>query len=280
MTSYSGPVKRFWWVIVLGVLGGAALGILSGYQVDFATMPPKLTAREQPTYSAGTQLEVTSGIQPYYRTAIDVPVPTATTRPADGEPDTPATPATAEEAPQVNTLIAAANYYPYVIQGDEVKALRERLYGPAPPDSEVTATAIGATITPSRHEPGDLPFIQLIATANSPQGAINLAQQTADAFMRYVKVQQDQRKIRPGQRLVVKQLRKPVKTFAVGGTSLSLPLLIFFALTVVAVLIAFLLDRMFPRSTVIAPARGDEEDFVRGGRADEPLVATSARRDA
>ena len=263
---------------MLGGLVGIVLAVLSAYRVDFATTPPKLTERERPTYTAGTQLEVTSAQQPYYRTEVDVTVVAPT--PAQGTTTTTpsrATTLTESETPEVNTLIAAANYYPYVIEGDAVKRLRERLYGPL--EGEVTATAIGATITPSRQEPGRLPFIQLIASSDTPQHAIDLAQQTADAFIRFVKNQQAQRKIRPAQRLIVTQLRAPNQTFATGGTSLSLPVLIFVALLMVGVGIAFMLDRAFPRRAVIAPAHEDD-DFVRRGRGEEPLVAASRRRDA
>ena len=276
MTSYSAALKRFWWVVVLAALLGFALAVISVYRVA-VSFPPKLTEREHPTYSAGTQLEVTSRLKPYYRTAIDVPVVTAT--PATSTTaDAPERPTTIEQAPEVSTLVNAANYYPYVIEGDAVKALRERLYGKL--DGEISATAIGATITPSRQEPGKLPFIQLIASSDSPQHAIDLAQQTADAFIRYVQVEQDQPRIRPNQRLIIKQIRKPSQTFAIGGTSLSLPMLIFVAMTLVGVAIAFLLDRIFPRPVAIVRRHDDEADGFRRGRpGDPPVVAASGRRD-
>jgi hypothetical protein len=274
--SYSAPLKRFWFVIVLGALLGALLGVVSAYRVDFATIPPKLTAREQPTYTAGTQLEVSSALEPYYRSAVDVPVivPGQATNP-DEEEAAPDEPLTVSDEPDVTTLVVAANYYPYVIEGDAVKALRERLFGKL--EGEVQATAIGATITPSRQEPGRLPFIQLVATSDTPQHAIALANQTAEAFIRYVKVQQDRRKIRPAQRLIIKQIKRPERTFAVGGTSLSLPVLIFVALTMVAVAIAFLLNRIFPRPVV---AGAVDDDVLRAGRGGGPRVAASGRRDA
>lgn len=271
MTSYSAPLKRFRLLLALGVVAGAALALTSAYKVDPTTFPPKLTARELPTYTTGTQLEVSSAAAPYYRSAVDVPVVV----PSGEDDEGPATVLAEEEEPAVTTLTTAANYYPYVIEGDEVRALREQMFGAL--DGEVSATAIGATITPSRYEPGRLPFIQLVATSDSPQHAIDLAQQTAQAFIRYVQVQQQRSEIRPAQRLIVKQLRRPERTFEVGGTSFTLPVLVFFALVGVTVGLAYLLDRLWPAR------RGDAADAPESTlrpAPDEPLVAASARHDA
>lgn len=272
MTSYSAPLKRFRLLIALGVVAGAALALTSAYKVDLGTFPPQLTAREQPTYTAGTQLEVTSPAAPYYRSAVDVPVVTPN-RSSTEEEEEP-TNLVEQDEPSVATLIAAANYYPLVIEGDQVKALRERLYGKI--DGQVTASAIGATTTPNRQEPGRLPFIQVIATADSPAGARRLAQNTADAFIRFVRDEQQRSNIRPAQRLVIEQLRKPERTFEVGGTSMNLPILIFVALVAFAVGLAYLLDRLFPRKRV-AVAEADEHDDVARLDDREQLVAASGR---
>lgn len=262
MSSYSAPLKRFWPVLALGVVLGAVLALLSAYEIGLG-LPPELTAREQPTFTAGTQLEVSSPVEPYYRSAVDVPVVAPAAR--DEDEEAPAN--LSEQAePSVATLVAAANYYPYVIEGDQVKALRERLYGEVP--GTVTASAIGATSTPNRMEPGRLPFIQVVASSDSPANARRLAQSSADAFIRYVQIQQQRSGIRPAQRLVVKQLRKPERTFQIGGTSPNLPILVFVALVGVAVGLVFLLDRLFPRGPVVVAPAEDEP-----ARERERLVA-------
>jgi hypothetical protein len=274
VTSYWAPLKRFRLVIALGAVLGAALALTSAYTIDFSSFPLKLTERESPTYTAGTQLEVTSALEPYYRSSVDVPVVIPSTT---DEEEEPAQNLVEEDEPVVTTLVAAANYYPYVIEGDEVRALRERLYGPL--EGTVDASAIGATVTPNRQEPGRLPFIQLVASSDSPRNAIALAQQTADAFIRFVELQQERRDIRPAQRLIIKQLRKPERTFAVGGTSMSLPLLIFVALVASAVGLAYLLDRLFPRpaAPVGIDAAADEAKLADRDDREPPLVAASGR---
>ena len=198
--------------------------------------------------------------------------------PATDEEDKPATTLSEQEEPGVAGIVAAANYYPYIIEGDDVRALRERLFGPL--EGEVQASAIGATTTPNRQEPGRLPFIQLVASSDSPQHAIDLAQQTAEAFIRYVRQQQVRRDIRPEQRLIIEQLRGPDRTFQTGGTSMNLPLLIFVALVAVAVAVAYLLDRLFPlRPDAVGAAVDDDEDAVaRDDDRDAPLVAASRRK--
>jgi hypothetical protein len=269
--SYSAPLKRFRLVIAIGVVVGAALALTAAYKIDLG-VPPELTAREQPSYTAGTQLEVSSPVEPYYRSAVDRPV----VAPAEDDEEA-AAPLAEQDEPSVITLVAAANYYPYVIEGDQVKALREQLFGEIP--GSVTASAIGATNTPNRMEPGRLPFIQVIATSDSPANAKRLAQTTADAFIRYVRVQQERSSIRPEQRLVVKQLRKPERTFQVGGASMNLPILIFIVLVGVAVGLAFLLDRLFPprpsAGPVAAVAAEEESDPARDR---EKLVAAPGHK--
>lgn len=265
MGSYSAPLKRFRLVVAVGILAAATVALTATFKVDVGTFPPDLTARDRPSYSAGTQLEVTSPLEPYYRSAVDVLVVTPRTTADEELPNI-----VEQDEPSVRTLVAAANYYPYVIEGDDVKALRERLYGPI--EGEVEATAIGATLTPNRQEPGRLPFIQVVVTADSPQNAIRLAQTTADAFIRFVRIQQERRNIRSSQRLLVKQLRKPEKTFEMGGTSMNLPILIFVALAFVACAIAYMLDRLFPTRGAGQPV-GVEADHAR--RDDPQLVAAS-----
>jgi len=124
VTSYSRPLKGFWWVVALTFILGLALAVTSAYKVDFATIPPKLTERELPTYTAGTQLEVTSQQQPYYRTSVDVPVIVPTPTQTTTGPNTTARPATEPQVPEVQTLIVAANYYPYLIECDACTNLR------------------------------------------------------------------------------------------------------------------------------------------------------------
>ena len=274
MTSYSAPLKRFPLVIALGVAVGAAFALTSVYTIDLGSFPPGLTERESPTYTAGTQLEVTSPIDPYYRSSVDVPVVT----PATDEEDKPATTLSEQEEPGVAALVAAANYYPYVIEGDEVRALRERLFGPL--EGEVQATAIGATTTPNRQEPGRLPFIQLVASSDSPQHAIDLAQQTAEAFIRYVRQQQVRRDIRPEQRLIIEQLRGPERTFA-DGRHVDEPA----AADLRRARRGGGRDRVPARPAL--PARpdavgvrddADEDDVARNDDRDAPLVAASRRK--
>jgi hypothetical protein len=272
--SYSAPLKRFWFLIALGAVVGVALAITSAYSVGLG-VPPKLTAREQPEYTAGTQLEVTSAVSPYYRSAVDVPVVSATRPSTQEEGEEEPTNLVEQAEPTTGTLINAANYYPFVIEGDDVKALRERMFGVI--EGEIQAEAVGVTITPSRYEPGRLPFIQVFATADSEKNAIDLAQNTAQAFIRYVQVEQQRNRIRPAQRLAVKQLRRPVEAFAAGGTSPSFPVLVFFAVVMVFVGLAFLLDRLIPRR-----AQADEEpeeQFLRPAPRDE-LVAAPGSREA
>ena len=59
---------RFWWVAIVGILLAGIVFVYATYNVTLG-VPPKLEARSQPTYSASTQLLITSKGEPYLSSA-------------------------------------------------------------------------------------------------------------------------------------------------------------------------------------------------------------------
>jgi hypothetical protein len=246
MSSGYGPaLRRFWWVLAIGVFVAAGIAILMVYKVEDGSM----TKREQPLYTAVARLFVTSGEAPYLRTSVprytDVPIGT-------GGSQTTSRPLTQVlDAPDTRTLVAATNVYPLLIESDDVARLRDQLYGDLP--GEVTAKAIFSGATAVRYQASEIPVIELFATADKPGDSIALASATSQTFRRWMTREQRKAKIDPKQRILIQELEAPTEALPSGGGGIGLPILAMLAVLTAFGAGAIMLDRLFPK-------RAHEED--------------------
>ena len=128
--QYVRALRRFWWLLVLGLGIAAVAAIAAVYRIDFFSVPPSLEKRAQVTYTASARLLVTSSEAPYFRTTVTRELSTdegASTQEYAGAPD-------------IGTLISTANLYPILIESDEVQQLRQEMAGPLP--GAITTRAI------------------------------------------------------------------------------------------------------------------------------------------
>jgi hypothetical protein len=248
---------RFWWVVVIGLVVAQLFALLVVFNVDLSTIPPKLTERSKPTYTATGQLLVNSPQVPYVRISVTSEAPTGTplstgttTVPTQG-------PVLISEVPETQTLVRAANYYPLIIEGDEVEELREEVlrkeFGGVV-RGRVQAQATYSFVTRNRVESGSVPVIDLAGTADSPKGAITLVQATIEAFRSWVVSEQKRAKVKAIDRILIEPLRTPRGAAAEGGTSKVFPLLVFVAVAMAFGALAILLDRVFPVRTAVTRA--------------------------
>ncbi|MGH3104408.1 MAG: hypothetical protein ACRDN6_09995, partial [Gaiellaceae bacterium] len=223
VNTYGRSLLRFWWVLLIGFAVAQLTTIAVVYRIDFSTMPPTLTERTQPSYSASARLLVTSGESPFLRTRV-TRIAEEPVAGGDTDPDTPGVqeaPANSNaaifvtEAPETATLIQAANLFPLLIESDQVATVRDRLYGPLP--GTIKAQAIFAVNTPSRFEPSRVPVIQLIAVADSPRQAIDLVTATTEAFGRWVTGEQRAAKLKPEERILIQPIQTPKSAAEFGG---------------------------------------------------------------
>ena len=243
MNAQVRALLRFWWVIVIGLAVAQVAAIMSSYRVDVSSMPPSLTQREQPKYSAQGRLLVTDGDAPHLRRAVTVTVqPPAT---AEG----PSKPVEVTQAPDTGPILQAANLYPLLIESDQVAKVREEMFGQT--TGTLRAQAIYAISTPSRFTTSDVPVIQLVAVHDSPQKAIELVNNTTAAFVRWMTAQQEAAKIKPAQRITVLPIAAPKDAVAFGGASSVLPVLVFGVVMMAFAALAVFLDRLFPRRKAV-----------------------------
>lgn len=242
--QYVRALKRFWWLLVLGGAVAAIAAIATVYRIDFFSVPPSLEQRTQSTYTASARLLVTSAEAPYFRTTVplrDVPGETA-------EVD----PQTIAGAPDIGTLISVANLYPILIRSDEVAQMRQEMAGPLP--GEITTRAIYEVNSPSRFELSQVPVVEVFGHSDTYAGAVELTQATVDAFRAYVEQTQDRGGLAHEERILLQQIQRPASAIESGGPSLTLPLLLFVVIAGAFVVLAILLDRLFPFGVAL-PAR-------------------------
>ena len=229
---YVGALRRHWWLLALGLGIAALAAILSIYRVD--VLSASVEKRDQVTYTAAARLLVTSAEAPYFRTTVPREVVAEGGVPTEGF----------ASAPDLGTLISTANLYPILIESDEVSRLRQEQFGALA--GSITTRAIYEVNSPGRFELSEVPVVEVFGHADTYAGAVQLTQATVEAFMVYVDETQDRAGLRGEERIVVEQLQRPVTAVESGGTSFSLPLMLFVVVAAASVALAILLDRLFP----------------------------------
>jgi ribosomal protein L32 len=248
VASYAGALKRFWWVLVIGLLFAMFAALSARFTVSF--FPPGLAEKEEVSYTAEARLLVNSADNPHFRSGVTTfqPLPSEAdsedTDPTGEEGDNEPTLVPFTQPPDLNTIIRNANTYPFLIESDGVADFRRQRFGELPG----AVSAIGATsvVTANRVELSEIPVIRLVATAGSPEDAIGLADKTGKAFIGWLQQEQIDDKIRKEDRMVVEQLTIPKGAVASAGPSATLPILVFVVVFAAFCVLAILLDRLVP----------------------------------
>lgn len=255
MNDYVRSLLRFWWVLVIGLAVAQVAAIMAVYNVDFSSIPPSLTERTKPSYSAQGRLLVTDTAQPHLRISQTTEQAVA----ADAKGTVRVLPVTS--APDTATLVQAANLYPSFIESDPVAEIRQEMFGPT--DAQLKAQALYAVSSPSRFTPSRVPVIQLIGVADTPKKAIDIVKNTSTAFVRWMTQSQERAGIKPRQRITIVPLQTPKAAAQFGGASSTLPVLVFGVVLMAFVALALFFDRMFPRRQLAAVAEPVREPAAR-----------------
>lgn len=243
-------VVRFWWVALLGIVLAVLAFTFATYRVTMS-FPPKLEARAHSTYSASTQLLITSKGEPYLSStnvnAKIIKLPDSTTASTTGTATGTQQNSTYDSGSgadgDLQRLVEIANSLPPRVTSDTVIRLRNKLFGRIA--GSVTAVNPYAFSGAGGFREGPLPFIKITGTAATPQDATDITNQTAQAFKAWFEGRQKVDKIKNP--VIVEQVNSAGTAFANGG---SKPLL-----GVAAALLVLLggaglvlaLDRLIPR---------------------------------
>jgi hypothetical protein len=247
---------RFWWVALIGI-------VLAGLAFTFATyrvtmgFPPKLEARSKSTFSASTQLLITSKGEPYLSStnvnAKIVKLPGSTTTSTTGAPTGTQPNSTYDSGSgadgDLQRLVEIANDLPPRVTSDTVIRLRNQLYGRIA--GTVNAVNPYAFSGAGGFRSGPLPFIKITGTANSPQDALDITNQTAQAFKRWFEGRQKTNKIKDP--VIVEQVNSAGSAVANGGSKplLGVAAALFVLLGGSGLVLA--LDRLIPRRSPRPP---------------------------
>jgi hypothetical protein len=238
-------LRRFWWLLVVGGVVGLVVAVSMVYKI------PSFEQRDGRTYTAQSRLFVTSPEGQYIRLSVPREVETGGAGRGDASGGGPAV---TQVPPNVQPLLAAANLYPLIIVSDDVTRLRMKMYGQLP--GRVTANAYSAVSTPQRYSPAQIPVIDIFATSGSPKQAITLANATADAFGRWVRIEQNRAGLKPAERILIRELQVPQVAIPSPGPSWGIPMLVAIALVAAFGFLAVVLDQLYPRPEEAGSATG------------------------
>jgi hypothetical protein len=94
-----------------------------------------------------------------------------------------------------------------------------------------------------------LPLIDLTAVSTSSATAIALAQRSADALTTYIQEQQRLGNVPVADRAIIEQVVRPSRAVLFQPRSKTMPIVVFLAVMLVTVGLAFLLENLRPRPT-------------------------------
>jgi capsular polysaccharide biosynthesis protein len=239
---------RFWWLLAIGA--GVALIVAVATVASISTgVPPKVTYRSHPTFSATQQELVTSQNNPFLRTQQRTVVTNPARRATGGANNRSTTtpqPTVQVQPPNVDVLVRAANYYPYLIQSDQVLAIRDRRFGQL--TGEVTAQALNSFQTANRFRESTFPIIEIVGNAPTADEAKKVTQATVVAFREWLTKSQNAAHVPDNERVLIQDLQRSGEAVAIGGPKHGLDIIVGIVVFALFAAAALVLDRLFPRA--------------------------------
>jgi hypothetical protein len=221
---------RFRLLVVPGFVVAVALAVLAYGKVDFAH-GFAITPRRTPVYQVDGLLLLTQKGFPWGNSKQQyIPGDAAT-----GLPPVP--------IGDMSRMSGIAMIYSELASSDAVKAMTLR----KPTKLEKVVTSPYA---PASAPPGTvLPMVALSAEAASPARAAALMNSRIVAFERYLTEQQDDAHLSPASRVVLQVLQtaSPKTAIVLSGAKKTLPIVVFLAVMIAVVGLAFMLENMRPR---------------------------------
>lgn len=259
---------RFRLLVVVGLLLAGSLAVLSLVRID----GDGVTYRDPELWASTTRLGVTQNGFPWGRLLAQEQSPGEAARNL------------AIPLADPNRLTTLAVLYAELATSDPVRRqmLREGAAGVCPQGNGLAAGSNGpqlcGRVVASAISAGEnrvmLPLIDLTAIATSPRAAVELAQRAATAFGNYIRQQQVANKVPRGDRVVVEQLQLPKAPRIFQPRSKTLPVVVFLAVMLATVGLAFLLENLRPPRKPAADETLAETDAVRSE------LPSTARRTA
>ena len=221
---YGRVLWRFKLIVILGFLVAVALAVFSTARVS----TKGITYRQGELWSSTTRLLITQNGFPEGRLQTDQPT-------SGGQIADP------------NRLNSLAVLYAELATGDPVRALMLR---DGPIGGKIVATPV--TVGDNHFM---LPLVDLMAIAASPRRAMALAARGATALGTYVRDEQTANAVPTADRVIVQEIAQPKKAKIFRKRSTTMPAVVFLAVMLLTIGLAFLLENL-----QTAQARGGRDD--------------------
>ncbi len=261
------PLLRFWWILVIGVGVALLAGVASIGHIS-VSVPPKVTYRSRPKFTATEQILLTSAQNPATRTlvgSVRKSQGSSSKKPKTGGLGSTEVTSSTSSTSIYQQLVTYAQYYPHLIASDAVLSTRTKMFGGL--RGTVTAKAINSVQTASgKYKPGNVPIIQVDAVAGEPARAIKLASTTVTAFAAWLRNQQDKAVVPPPQRILVTALDVPTSATSSGGPKKTIAIVVALAVLAAFIGLAFVLDKAPVRvvEPTPKPVDADSQDVGEG----------------
>jgi len=224
---------RFKWLVALGLVVGLGLGYLV-YQ------------RQSEEYASYATVFVTQNGFPWGRLALPEPVIGDT---ESGSPSSGAS--TGPEFADPTRLSSLAILYSRFADSDPVRRLMLK-------DGPLNGRIEAAPLLASDNESDALPLISIAGIADTPGAAISIAQRATTSLISYIEGQQAANDIPLSQRVEFQVVKKPETAKVLSGKSWTLPVVVFLAVMLAVVALAFLLQNIRPPKPQKVAAESDE----------------------
>jgi hypothetical protein len=222
---------RFKLLVVIGFLLAIVLAALS-----YIKLPTdgKITYRQTESWESLSQIFVTSKGFPWGSTG--------------NRPEVPVAPEKLKTDPNVLDpvhLTGLAALYVRLATSDPVIKAIER-------DGPLNGTLAAYPVSSDDNGNGEpLPMVTFAATAATPDAAQNLARRHVDAFVSYIEARQQRSGLPRKERVVVEVAKQPQPATLMVGRKKTRPMVVFVAVMIAVIGLAFALENIRPRVRVL-----------------------------
>lgn len=260
-------VWRFKLLVGLGLIIAITLAALSYVRVSLVDGKPSTEYRQAEQWESLSTLFVTSRGFPWGESGAQKADPvTDPNDPAAAQQQDQQPPPVAETGPDPAHLVSLAALYVRLATSDPVLEVMKR---DGPVDGILQAFPVASG---DNGEGQELPMVTLSAIAGSPKEAQELAARHARAFVRYLRGEQAAARIPADERVVLQVVRQPQPPTLLEARKKTRPMVVFVAVMIAVLGLAFALENLRPRVRVIEGEAQDPREVL----APEPLHSRSA----
>jgi hypothetical protein len=258
LRAYARIIRRFWFIAVAGAFFALLLGVMSVARVEGTHLRWR-----QPLQYQSTSVLLVSAARPWWTMA--------TLPPPDTTSDSQQTQAPVADPAR---LAGLASLYAFFVESDAVR----KLVGTSAA-RHVDAAAVNADLGNGNHD--SLPLLQIVATAESGHGAIDLANRATAAFQKFVVDRQVEGAVPTTTRVKLEVMNTASQATLVQGRSYTRPFALVVGVLVMTAILMLAAENVWPTTTDPDGPRDDasESEPKRATPprvVPEPVMATAA----